>query len=161
MRLAQWLSAMPFRCVADVKTRWNFIEQSQTMRPIQDTINQAWKTIWHLDLMPKEMRCLWKDTKDWVGLIYHWFKGEVKDYRNCCQNSDVTYLLCCLNQYHKTLTMFWWDPILFIPTFFLIPKPYSLEYQCPECPTKPTLVSLASYVDLPKVSRMSWLSNPI
>ena len=45
MRLAKWLSAMPFRCVADVKTRWNFIEQSQTMRPIQDTINQAWKTI--------------------------------------------------------------------------------------------------------------------
>ena len=58
MRLAQWLFAMPFQCVADVKTRWNFIEQSQTMRPSQDTINQAWKTIWHLDLMPKEMRCL-------------------------------------------------------------------------------------------------------
>ena len=58
MRLAQWLFAMPFQCVADVKTRWNFIEQSQTMRPSQDTINQARKTIWHLDLMPKEMRCL-------------------------------------------------------------------------------------------------------
>ena len=58
MRLAQWLFAMPFQCVADVKTRWNFIEQSQTMRPIQDTINQAWRTIWHLDLMTKKMRCL-------------------------------------------------------------------------------------------------------
>ena len=58
MRLPQWLFAMPFQCVADVKTRWNFIEQSQTMRPIRDTINQAWSTIWHLDLMPKEMRCL-------------------------------------------------------------------------------------------------------
>ena len=28
-----------------------------------------------------------------------------------------------------------------------IPKPYSLEYQCPECSTKPRLVSLASFLD--------------